>query len=317
MNLSQLDRHTHRTMQFLAVARAKSLHAAARSLNLAQPSLTKSMAQLERLLGVPLFDRSASGVTLTKYGQVLQKYAEELEAGLNHTEVELNYLRTGQAGTFRIAAGTVWLNLVFPKVAAALQRHPGKPMLYCEASDAHSLDLLKRNGIDILCGLAEPELEGHPNFAFDLKTRFPLCLVTRQHHPLLRKTSDWEALAFAVQFPFVLLTQSLKTNGILKEALAERGLPYPQIAMNTGSPLSMFTLVQETDFVGYAAYPLVKHAAPKGIACLPLRSPVFQTAVGVQYRRSLQRVGLFNILMQEIDRALRDLSISKPMQRRR
>jgi LysR family transcriptional regulator of gallate degradation len=61
----------------LAVTRHSSVTGAARSINRSQTSVTKSIQDLERELGVPLFDRSPRGVSLTRYGQVLHRGAEE------------------------------------------------------------------------------------------------------------------------------------------------------------------------------------------------------------------------------------------------
>ena len=62
---------------FLAVAKHQSVTGAAKTINRSQTSVTKSIQDLERELGVELFDRSSRGVTLTVFGQVLQRGAVE------------------------------------------------------------------------------------------------------------------------------------------------------------------------------------------------------------------------------------------------
>ncbi|MGA9009437.1 MAG: LysR family transcriptional regulator, partial [Xanthobacteraceae bacterium] len=49
----------------VAIAERGSLRAAARYLQLAQPALTRSVQELERELGAPLFERRARGMVLT------------------------------------------------------------------------------------------------------------------------------------------------------------------------------------------------------------------------------------------------------------
>jgi len=61
----------------LAVARNSSVTGAARAINRSQTSVTKSVQDLERDLGVPLFDRSPRGVSLTTYGRALHRGATE------------------------------------------------------------------------------------------------------------------------------------------------------------------------------------------------------------------------------------------------
>lgn len=64
---------------FLAVARCKSVSRAAETLHLTQPAVTSRIKALEDSLGTALFDRSASGMHLTKRGDMLLHYAEQFQ----------------------------------------------------------------------------------------------------------------------------------------------------------------------------------------------------------------------------------------------
>jgi len=59
----------------LAAAKHSSVTGAAAAINRSQTSVTKSLHDLEREVGVDLFDRSAKGITLTAYGDALRKGA--------------------------------------------------------------------------------------------------------------------------------------------------------------------------------------------------------------------------------------------------
>src|ERR1041384_4427354 len=59
----------------VAIAERGSLCAAARHLALAQPALTRSVHELERELGVPLFERRARGMILTPMGEAFVRRA--------------------------------------------------------------------------------------------------------------------------------------------------------------------------------------------------------------------------------------------------
>jgi LysR family transcriptional regulator of abg operon len=63
MKLSQLQ-------EVVAIAEQGSVRAAARLLGIGQPTLTRSLAELERELGVTLFERRSRGVAATSLGQV-------------------------------------------------------------------------------------------------------------------------------------------------------------------------------------------------------------------------------------------------------
>lgn len=63
---------------FLAVAREKSITAAAKSLHVTQPTLSKQLMDLEKELGQTLLIRGNRKITLTKEGMLLYKRAEEI-----------------------------------------------------------------------------------------------------------------------------------------------------------------------------------------------------------------------------------------------
>lgn len=75
----------HHLRDFLAIVEKESISAAAKYLGIAQPSLSRSIRELEKELGVALFERHARGAALTPMGAVFAKRARmavrELEKG--------------------------------------------------------------------------------------------------------------------------------------------------------------------------------------------------------------------------------------------
>ena len=62
---------------FLAVAREQNISAAAQSLHLTQPTLSRQLRELEEALGKQLMIRGNRKITLTEDGMLLRKRAEE------------------------------------------------------------------------------------------------------------------------------------------------------------------------------------------------------------------------------------------------
>ena len=60
--------HSRLLRHFLAVVDHKGMSAAAAELNISQPALTKSIRQLEDILGVELFERLPTVVVATRFG---------------------------------------------------------------------------------------------------------------------------------------------------------------------------------------------------------------------------------------------------------
>ncbi|NEB20450.1 LysR family transcriptional regulator [Streptomyces coelicoflavus] len=76
-----MDVDTRLLRYFATVAEEGSLTRAAQRLYVSQPALTKQIRQLESVLGVPLFTRSRSGMTLTEPGRALAARVPGLLAG--------------------------------------------------------------------------------------------------------------------------------------------------------------------------------------------------------------------------------------------
>ena len=95
-----------RTMQYyLAVVREGTISAAAQSLHVAQPSLSRQMKELEEELGVSLFERGNRKITLTEEGMVLRRRAEEMVRLMEMTREEISQVKNNISGTVRIGAG--------------------------------------------------------------------------------------------------------------------------------------------------------------------------------------------------------------------
>jgi LysR family transcriptional regulator of abg operon len=92
---------------FLAVAERGSLRAAARQLGLAQPAMTRSIQELEKELGVVLFERRAKGVVLTPMGEVFERRARAVRTEFRRAKEELDQLQGATHGHIRMCLSSV------------------------------------------------------------------------------------------------------------------------------------------------------------------------------------------------------------------
>ena len=90
---------------FLAVAREGSITAAANSLHLTQPTLTRQLQDLERELKQKLFIRGKYKISLTQEGMILRKRAEEIVDMVEKTEAEFLSLNDTLSGDIYIGGG--------------------------------------------------------------------------------------------------------------------------------------------------------------------------------------------------------------------
>ncbi|MCC5888668.1 MAG: LysR family transcriptional regulator [Gammaproteobacteria bacterium] len=106
---------------FVTVAECGSLAAAAAALGLAHPTVARHVQTLEATLGVPLFDRRASGLKLNAAGRNLVSAASEMQNGARAFEIATHAVRTAGSGLVRITASE-FLADVFPELLAPLRQ---------------------------------------------------------------------------------------------------------------------------------------------------------------------------------------------------
>ncbi len=92
-----------RLYYFLRASQERSLHRAAESLYLAPSALTTHINALEMALGVQLFVRSKTGITLTSSGRQLVPYAERVLQKMSRLAEFADGLATGREATLSIA----------------------------------------------------------------------------------------------------------------------------------------------------------------------------------------------------------------------
>src|SRR5260221_14018892 len=95
---SRLLRH------FLAVVERKNITAGFDDLHISQPALTRSIRQLEKTIGVTLFERLPTGVALTRNGEVLARRARLMDLEYQHALAEISAMQQGLAGVLRVGA---------------------------------------------------------------------------------------------------------------------------------------------------------------------------------------------------------------------
>ena len=116
----------HQLLYVREAARAPSWSEAARRLGVTQPALSQGVAEVERRLGVKLFDRRTRTRTPTPELTDVLAIAEQVIAGVDDLEHRLEELRTGRRGTVRIGMiDTVALGTHAPTISEFRSAHPG------------------------------------------------------------------------------------------------------------------------------------------------------------------------------------------------
>ncbi|MGO8920253.1 MAG: LysR family transcriptional regulator [Stellaceae bacterium] len=132
---------------FVQVVDSGSFSAAARRLNVGQPALSKSIAQLEDRLGVKLLVRTTRGLTPTEAGLKFYERARRSIDEADEAESAARGAGAGLAGKLRVSAAVTLARIhLMPRIPEFLARHPELEMEV--VLDDRNIDLV-REGIDV------------------------------------------------------------------------------------------------------------------------------------------------------------------------
>lgn len=112
---------------FVAVAEERSFRRAAMRVHISQPPLSRQIKELEEQVGAELFERTASGVTMTPAGRTFLDEARQALRFADDAVEKSRRVARGELGELRIAYfGSVILEVI-PQVVAAL--HAAEPTI--------------------------------------------------------------------------------------------------------------------------------------------------------------------------------------------
>lgn len=187
---------------FQEVASQLHFRRAAEALAVAQPALSRQIAQLEAALGTPLFARTSRRVELTPAGRALVPLVEPLLRSLAGLPAVLRAVASGEVGHLRVSFTGLAMATVLPPILRAFHReHPGIRLELNESPTSAQLSGLLRG--DIGCGFFHPD-SPTPGLQTRLLLRERNGILLPAEHPLARqgvlRLRDLAAVPF-VLFP--------------------------------------------------------------------------------------------------------------------
>jgi DNA-binding transcriptional LysR family regulator len=139
---------------FLAVLQEGSLSGAARALAIAQPTVGRHVAALEKAFGLALFTRSQTGLMPTEAALALRGYAEAMNSTAAALKRAAESHGAGVKGTVRVSASEVVGVEVLPPIVARL--HGEHPQLKVELVLTNRVQDLLRREADIAVRMTAP-----------------------------------------------------------------------------------------------------------------------------------------------------------------
>lgn len=186
MALDQRVKYRH-LQCFLEIARQRSVVKAAAALSVTQPAVSKTIRELEELLGVALFERRGRGVALTRFGEVFLRYAGASVTALRQGIDSITQARTKGGLAIKVGALPTVSTRVMPlAVSLFKQENTGTVVRVVTGDNSVLLSQLRTGDLDLVVGrLADPELMTGLSFEHLYSER--IAFVVRPDHPLLQE----------------------------------------------------------------------------------------------------------------------------------
>lgn len=175
MNARQLE-------VFRAVMRSRSLTAAAESLHVSQPAVSKLLRHFESQIGYRLFERVQGRLVPTAEAQLLYRDADRIFREIEVLKVLSERIRTKQTGLLRVGASAPPTFAIVPGAAERFRRR--NPGLSLEIQTLPAESVAERLVVgDLDLGLTMSRLDD-PQIASELLGTAEIVAVMRADHPL-------------------------------------------------------------------------------------------------------------------------------------
>lgn len=247
---------------------------AAEALNVTQPAVSKQIADLERIIGVPLFKRDRNRLYLTAIGEQFANHARQMLDHLDRAVFDVEAMASGVSGSVSIGVVSSVAPTLLPQTIALFKR--SAPKANISITDGHFvslLPLLESGALDLLIARVwQPQTL--PGIEQETLFSEPLVVVGGRDNPLAENVHlTWSDVASS---PWIVPQSNSVARDAVDALFARNGLAPPD---NTIASLSItLNLAVMKSMPALALFPrqlAQTHAARGEIVALPLDTQGF------------------------------------------
>jgi DNA-binding transcriptional LysR family regulator len=262
----------------MTVVQAGSMGKAAARLNTVQPAISRSIAELERLLGVRLLERHRQGVEPTAYGRALLDCGVRVFDDLRQGVKNIEFLTDPTAGEVRIGCNPVLAtSFVSALIERTAQRYPRVAFHLTVSPVATLLNELNERNVDLLITRKPAE---HDGLDFEPLFDDSFVVMAGSRNPL--RTGRVTKLADLVNEPWVLPPPESVLGTVARNAFRASGLDYPRVTVVAIPPEVRINLVTSGRFLTIFPTSVLKFSSRRSeIKVLPVKLPVTRVTNGI------------------------------------
>jgi LysR family transcriptional regulator, regulator of abg operon len=229
----------------VTVGERGSLRGAARHLGLAQPAITRSIREIERELGVPLFERQTKGMVLTPMGERFVLRARTVQDELRRAREEIDQLRGQTTGQVDVALSTVSHFALLPRALTMFRTRFPEVLINIEEALYPNIEIPLLTGkLDFYVGPL-PETALPKDLAAEKLFDNKRVILARKGHPLAKARS----LRDLVDANWVITSITVQNSAELGPMFERYGLPPPQVRMRVHSAITTIVAIAHSDLI--------------------------------------------------------------------
>ncbi|CAH0342014.1 pca operon transcription factor PcaQ [Rhizobium sp. CECT 9324] len=294
---------------FVEVARQKSVMKAAQLLNISQPAVTKTIRELEEVLGVAVFERDGRGIRITRYGEAFLKHAGAALTALRQGFDSVSHAVHADAPPIRVGALPTVSTRIMPRAMTLfLQEDIPARIKIVTGENAVLLEQLRIGDLDLVVGrLAAPEQM--TGFSFEHLYSEQVIFCVRAGHPLLGEGS---AVFTALdRYPVLMPTRASIIRPFVERYLIANGISALPTQIETVSDSFGRAFVRNTDAIWIISAGVVASDLDDGtLASLPIDTSETKGPVGLTVRTDAIPSMPLTVLTDTIRQAAREVATS-------
>ncbi len=261
------------------IAEAGTLVSAATALSVTQPFVSRGLQEIEKAVGVKLFERGPRGVKPTVEGEIFLEYAWVVLNTLRQAGEHLDQVNLASSGFVRVGENLAAAHLLLPRAIIKLKSSsPSITVSVIEEYQERLVTLLNRNEVDVLVGRL-PKVRSARHRYLPLYDE-PLKLVVRKGHPALEHAAELSEL---LDYPWVLPSSSSLFRPELDEMFTANGLPLPLNFIECSTVVTTRPILLMTDAI--APLPMLIGATDDDLEILPISLEMVPSQIGITVKR--------------------------------
>lgn len=247
MSLPPLSLKPVQLRLIVEIARHGQLQLASAAVSLTQPAASRMLAEIERMVGAPLFLRQPKGMEPTEIGAVMVRRARAMLREMRSMATEVQALREGHGGAVRVGAVTgPAVGYLVPAIRAIKREAPDVEITVDVLPSRDLLRQLTVGEMDFALARVLPEFDSREFDIHPMRDE-KVAMLVRAGHPLAR--APRVTFTELTDYEWIMQERGAPIREATLDAFGAVGLAEPENIVNSPSLLLMIAYLSKSDAI--------------------------------------------------------------------